>query len=41
MLTPDGKGQVRGMGKGDQMYGDGWKLNFWWRTHLFTSKVEI
>ena len=26
-----GKGEGEGkMGKGDQLYGDGWKLNFWW-----------
>ena len=27
---PEGQGQGEGkMGKGDQLYGDEWKLNFW------------
>ena len=28
---PKGKGLREGeMGKGDQLYGDGWRINFWW-----------
>ena len=30
-MFAEGKGHVESeMGKGDQPYGEGWELNFWW-----------
>ena len=26
----DGRGWEGETGRGNQLYGDGWKLNFWW-----------
>ena len=34
-----GQGEGK-MGKGGQLYSDGWKLNFWWYVIVYTE-VEI